>query len=116
MFFVWTQVSLISTTQQQQLRRRKSFFLSFLDPVHGGTPNITPFTRIVVDFERTTIQWPHEDPLASLNLCNPRVTRLDACEQGDENSTAAIYGMASSMPAGPVNVLLRAYTDITLGS
>ncbi|CAM9967188.1 unnamed protein product [Scytosiphon promiscuus] len=36
--------------------------------------------------------------------------------QGDENSTAAIYGMASSMPAGPVNVLLRAYTDVTLGS
>ncbi len=36
--------------------------------------------------------------------------------QGDENSTAAIYGMASSMPAGPVNVLLRAYTDVTLGT
>lgn len=35
---------------------------------------------------------------------------------GGENSTAAIYGMASTMPAGPVTVLLRAYTDVTLGS
>ncbi|CBJ31196.1 Pyridoxal-dependent decarboxylase [Ectocarpus siliculosus] len=39
-----------------------------------------------------------------------------AAGEGDENSTAAIYGMASSMPAGPVNVLLRTYTDVTLGS
>ena len=35
--------------------------------------------------------------------------------QGDDNSMAAIYGMAASLPAGPVNVLLRAYTDVTLG-
>lgn len=33
----------------------------------------------------------------------------------DEHSTAAIYGMASSMPAGPVKLMLRAYTDVTLG-
>ncbi|CAN0188626.1 unnamed protein product [Ascophyllum nodosum] len=35
--------------------------------------------------------------------------------KGDDNSMAAIYGMAASLPAGPVNVLLRAYTDVTLG-
>ncbi|CAM9135617.1 unnamed protein product, partial [Discosporangium mesarthrocarpum] len=31
-----------------------------------------------------------------------------------KDGTAAIYGMAGSMPAGPVNVLLEAYTDLTL--
>jgi len=27
---------------------------------------------------------------------------------------AAIYGMASSLPAGPVNEMLRTYTDVVL--
>lgn len=30
------------------------------------------------------------------------------------NSSAAIYGMAGTMPAGPVNELLKVYTDVTL--
>jgi hypothetical protein len=27
---------------------------------------------------------------------------------------AAVYGMASSLPAGPVNEMLRTYTDVVL--
>ncbi|CAN0275032.1 unnamed protein product [Hapterophycus canaliculatus] len=42
-----------------------------------------------------------------------KVKRLVSAVRG---GTAAIYGMASSLPAGPVNVLLRAYTDVTLDS
>ncbi|CAN0119796.1 unnamed protein product [Pylaiella littoralis] len=56
---------------------------------------------------------------AEVFLADLEASTLEAgasAAEGDENSTAAIYGMASSMPAGPVNVLLRAYTDVTLGS
>lgn len=36
-------------------------------------------------------------------------------EKGDTASgTAAVYGMAGSMPAGPVDDLLKCYTDVTL--
>jgi sphinganine-1-phosphate aldolase len=31
-----------------------------------------------------------------------------------EGSSAAIYGATGSMPAGPVNELLKVYTDVTL--
>ena len=37
-----------------------------------------------------------------------------AAKQPSEDSSAAIYGMASSMPSGPVSDVLRLYTDITL--
>ena len=30
----------------------------------------------------------------------------------EEGSTAAIYGMASGMPAGPVKELMYTYTDV----
>jgi hypothetical protein len=31
-----------------------------------------------------------------------------------EGSSAAIYGATGAMPAGPVNELLKVYTDVTL--
>ena len=31
-----------------------------------------------------------------------------------EGGSAAIYGATGSMPAGPVNELLKVYTDVTL--
>ena len=34
--------------------------------------------------------------------------------KSEEGGTAAIYGMAGSMPAGPVNEILKAYLDVTL--
>ena len=39
----------------------------------------------------------------------------DAVRRGEkESGVAAIYGMASSMPAGPVEALLRTYNDVVL--
>jgi len=35
-------------------------------------------------------------------------------KKADGGGSAAIYGMAGSMPAGPVNELLKAYMDITM--
>lgn len=66
-----------------------------------------------VSCERLFFLLPSSKPFTT---CTYRTLGVRLLMQGDENSTAAIYGMASSMPAGPVNVLLRAYTDVTLGS
>ena len=41
-------------------------------------------------------------------------TAMEGGKENNASGTAAVYGMAGSMPAGPVDDLLKCYTDITL--
>ena len=54
--------------------------------------------------------------IADLEQCVAEVKAEKAASGAgeDENSTAAIYGMASGMPAGPVKELMYTYTDVKL--
>ena len=46
-----------------------------------------------------------------------KLSVLEDLKMGKKRKTrgnAAIYGMASALPAGPVNEMLRTYTDVVL--
>ena len=40
--------------------------------------------------------------------------QLQASGGKKQEGNAAIYGMASTLPAGPINEMLRTYTDVVL--
>ena len=49
-----------------------------------------------------------------LQNCVQDLLAKPVTKEKKEGSTAAIYGVAGSMPAGPINELLKVYTDVTL--
>jgi hypothetical protein len=53
-----------------------------------------------------------QDFLADLKLAVEEVTSRPSMNK--KEGKAAIYGMASSMPAGPINEILKVYNDVVL--
>lgn len=55
----------------------------------------------------------HEDFLNDLRVSVDEVMAADPLEAG-KHGNAAIYGLTSALPAGPVNELLKVYNDVVL--
>ena len=83
-----------------------SFHLSGLHYYHDLLPHFNPATLPLIFFLLSCIGY--QAFLDDLRACVEEVITNPAAAEGN----AAIYGMTSSLPPGPVNDLLKVYNDV----